>query len=82
MHRQMELAHLRLADRHIAEGALRIAAQADLVERLRAGKCPVEPAEDFLHLLRATMVGWHHHRRLILAALDEPTNDGFSAGLP
>lgn len=66
----MELAHLRLADRHIAEGELRIAAQAALAERLRAAKYPVALAEDFLVLLRATMVIWHDHRNLILASLD------------
>ena len=61
MDRVVELAHLRLADRHIAEGELRIAAQVALVERLRAGKYPIAKAEEFLELLRATMVIWQDH---------------------
>lgn len=71
MDRQMELAHLRLADRHIAEGELRIIAQAALVERMRATLQPLGPAEDFLELLRDTMVEWQRHRGMIIAALAE-----------
>jgi hypothetical protein len=69
--RQMELAHLRLADRHIAEGELRIAAQVALVDRMRAALLPLGPAEDYLALLRATMVEWKLHRGMIVAALGE-----------
>jgi hypothetical protein len=68
--RLMELAHLRLADRHIAEGELRIAAQVARVESIRARGYPVVPAERLLKLLRITMKGWRHHRRLIIAALN------------
>jgi hypothetical protein len=71
MDRQMELAHLRLADRHIAAGELRIDAQVALVERMRVALQPLGPAEDYLALLRATMVEWRHHRSMILAALEE-----------
>jgi hypothetical protein len=71
MDRQMELAHLRLADRHIAEGELRIVAQDMLVERMRAALLPLGPAEDYLALLRDTMAGWQRHRSMILAALGE-----------
>ena len=71
MDRQIELAHLRLADRHIAEGELRIDAQVALVERLRAALQPVGPAEDYLELLRDTLVVWQGHRGLIIAALGE-----------
>lgn len=71
MDRQMELAHLRLADRHIAEGEARIAAQDMLVERMRAALLPLGPAEDYLALLRDTMAGWQRHRSMILAALGE-----------
>jgi len=70
MDSRMELAHLRLADRHIAEGELRIAAQVALVERMR-GYASLGAAEDYLALLRATMVEWQRHRVLILAALGE-----------
>jgi len=71
MDRQMELAHLRLANRHVAEGELRIAAQVALLERMRGGNQPLGPAEDLLKLLRTTMVEWHHHRSLIVAALKD-----------
>jgi hypothetical protein len=71
MDRQMELAHLRLADRHIAEGETRIAAQDMLVERMRAALLPLGPAEDYLALLRDTMVEWRRHRGMIIAALRE-----------
>ncbi|MBV9883902.1 MAG: hypothetical protein JO276_12915 [Sphingomonadaceae bacterium] len=71
MDRQMELAHLRLADRHIAEGELRVAAQAAMVERLRGGTYPLGLAEDLLSLLRTTLVEWHNHRALIVAALND-----------
>ena len=70
MDRQMELAHLHLADRHIAEGEERIAAQLVLVEKLRASQLAVGPAEDLLKLLRDTQAAWNHHRNLILAALE------------
>lgn len=70
MDRQMELAHLRLADRHIAEGEIRIVAQLALVDRLRARQQPIGPAEDLLDLLRRTIVMWNHHRSLIVAALE------------
>jgi hypothetical protein len=72
MDRQIESAHLRLADRHIAEGELRIVAQVDLVERMRAKEQPLGPAEDFLELLRSTLAGWQHHRSMIVAALGGP----------
>jgi mannose-6-phosphate isomerase-like protein (cupin superfamily) len=71
MDRQMELAHLRLADRHIAEGELRIAAQDMLVERMRVSLQPLGPAEEYLALLRTTMTEWQHHRTMIVAALAE-----------
>ena len=67
----MELAHLRLADRHIAEGELRIAAQFTLVEKLRRAKRSTGPAEDMLELLRTTMVAWQYHRSLIVASLND-----------
>jgi hypothetical protein len=66
----MELAHLRLAERHIADGELRIAAQAALVEKLRTRNYPLPLAEDYLALLRTTMLAWHAHRDLILSALN------------
>lgn len=69
--REMEMRHLRLAERHIAEGEQRIVAQTALVERLRAARRPLSRAEDFLELLETTLAGWQHHRRLILAALNE-----------
>ena len=71
MNREMELAHLRLADRHIAEGELRIVAQLALIDRTRLALQPLGPAEDYLALLRATMVQWERHRGMILAALGE-----------
>jgi hypothetical protein len=67
----MELAHLRLADQHIEQGELRIAAQAALVERMRGNRLPLTQAEDLLGLLRATLVEWHRHRGLIVNALSE-----------
>ena len=67
----MELAHLRLADRHIAEGEVRISDQVARVEKLQARRYPVAQAEEMLELLRTTMVVWHQHRNLILAALSE-----------
>jgi hypothetical protein len=71
MDRQMELAHLRRADRHIAEGERRIAAQAELVKRMRKELQPLGPAEELLRLLRETMVEWQRHRAMIVAALKE-----------
>ena len=68
--RQMELEHLPLADRSIAEGELRVAAQMALVERLRVGHLPMGPAEDLLALLRETLLLWNDHRSLIVAALE------------
>jgi hypothetical protein len=70
VNRQMELAHLRLADRHIVDGELRITAQAALVERMRGGQLPIGPAEELLVLLRGTLVEWQRHRELIVAALN------------
>lgn len=70
MDRETELSHLRLADRHIAKAEERIAAQAALVERLRAGHHAVGPAEDLLQLLRETLEVFRQHRKLILAALE------------
>jgi hypothetical protein len=70
MNREMELAHLGLADRHIAKGEMRVAAQAALIERLRARHSPVGPAEDLLELLRDTLLLWNDHRSLIVAALE------------
>ncbi|HEX8842454.1 MAG TPA: hypothetical protein VF757_09155 [Sphingomicrobium sp.] len=71
MNRQMELRHLELADRHIAEGEQRIAAQLDLVERMRGREQPLASAEHLLELLRSTMVEWRRHRSMIVAALAE-----------
>lgn len=71
MDRQMEARHLVLADRHIAEGEARIIRQADLVERLGASGASTEAAEDFLDLLRHTLIGWRAHRELIVATLAE-----------
>ena len=68
MDREMELAHLRLADRHIAEGEQRIAAQAALVERIQGPS--LGRAEELLRLLRETQVEWERHRGLILAVLN------------
>jgi hypothetical protein len=42
-----------------------------LVERMRAALLPLGPAEDYLALLRDTMVEWRRHRGMILAALRE-----------
>ena len=71
MNREMEFAHLCLADRLIAEGEARISTQIALVKRLRAAGHPIGPAEDLLHLLSDTLVQWNRHRSLIIASLNE-----------
>ena len=71
MDRQMELAHLELADRQIGEGKLRIASQAALVEEMRALHQDCGPAEHLLQLMRESLVEWDRHRSMIIAALNE-----------
>ena len=69
MDREMETRHLMLADRHIADGELRVAAQRDLLVRIDAQGGDTAAAEKFLALLEATLVGWSSHRSLIVATL-------------
>lgn len=68
MNREMEMAHLRLADRHIAEGERRIAAQTALIARVNGPS--LISAEELLRLLCETQIEWERHRGLILAALN------------
>ena len=77
MDRRMELAHLPLAERYIAAGELRVAAQAALIERMRAVGLPISAAEDLLALLQATLVEWRRHRSFIITALSDNENVRF-----
>ena len=73
MDREMEVRHLTLANRHIAEGERRIVGQQSLLARLRAQGRDTEAAEAFLALLMETLAGWKGHRSTIVAALAEAT---------
>ncbi|MER2267797.1 hypothetical protein [Methylobacterium oxalidis] len=63
---EQEREHLGLADRHIAEGELRIADQIALIACLTKDGHELSLAQDFLHVLESTLAQWRVHRQLIL----------------
>lgn len=67
----MEIAHLAMADRHIAEGNMLIASQLALIDRLRLGGADTSSAERLLRLFRGALVEWNRHRDYILRSHDK-----------
>ena len=71
-HHGMELRHLEMADRHLAENAERIAKQEEMVAGLDRDGHDTTEANRLLGLLRDLQEQGIAHRRLILQALSEP----------
>ena len=65
----MESEHLAKAERHIAEGERRVAAQRAVIARLIGEGRDTALAEEFLGSLEQALEQWHIHRRLILESL-------------
>ncbi|WP_262031282.1 hypothetical protein [Microvirga sp. Mcv34] len=65
----MESEHLAKAERHIAEGESRLAAQKALIERMAGEGRDTALAEELLRSLEQALEQWHVHRRLILETL-------------
>ena len=74
----MERRHLEEANRHLAEGAERIAKQEALIATLDRDGLHTEKAVRLLGLLRDTQEQGVVHRNMILKALGEP-EDGSAA---
>ena len=66
----MEIRHLAVADRNIADGEARIQRQLALVNRLKVRGRDTGAAEILLGLLRQTLTAWNRERDLIVAALN------------
>ncbi len=64
-----ERAHLSLADRHMAEGRLRIRNQIRVIRTLRAAGFADDEALRLLRLIRAIQETGRKHRRLIVQEL-------------
>lgn len=69
MDRRMEIRHLALADRNIAEGEARVDQQVELIGRLKLRGANTDTAEEFLILLRQTLAGWNRERDMIVLEL-------------
>ena len=69
MDRAVELDNLALADRHLFEGAARVAEQQARIVRLAEHGHDTQRAESFLALLQVTLTGWQSHRDAIAASL-------------
>jgi hypothetical protein len=67
---ERERAALIVADRHIAEGEARIAAQERVLARMTARGQSTGNAERFMAALRDALTNWHLHRTLILDAIE------------
>jgi len=65
-----EQAHLAQANEHISAGKVRIAAQEELVDRLRRDGHPAQLAQDLLDRFRETLVTWNDHRDEICRQID------------
>ncbi|WP_262271551.1 hypothetical protein [Microvirga yunnanensis] len=66
---QQEREDLIAADRHLAAGEQRIAAQLALIQRMTRDGYDTTLARDLLRVLDETMATWQEHRRLILDAI-------------
>ncbi len=66
----MEIAHLALADRHIAQGNMLIANQLALIDRLRLDGADTSSAERLLRLFRDALAEWNLRRDLVSRALN------------
>jgi hypothetical protein len=67
--KDVELSHLALADRHIAEGIARIVKQETLIDRLQSSGHELATAHRLLRALQGGMIGMQQHRALIVQAL-------------
>ena len=67
--KQKEREDLAKADRDIADGERRVAAQIILIQQMTEKGQDTALAEQFLRNLEQTLEQWHVHRRLILEAL-------------
>ena len=65
----MESEHLARAERHIAEGERRVAAQREIIARLVEEGRDTALAKKLLQSLEQALEQWHVHRRLILESL-------------
>ena len=78
-HHGMEMRHLEMADRHLAEGGERITRQEALVATLDRDGHDTTEARRLLESLRRMQEEGIKHRLRILEALSEP-KDGPAAG--
>ena len=67
---EIEREHLARADRDIAQGEARVAAQIELVERLRSIGHGPGAAEALLATMRQTLQAWRDHRDEILRIIE------------
>ena len=79
-HRDMELRHLAMSDRHLAEGAERIAKQEVILAELDKDGHDTTAAAQLLETFRAVQEEGVKHRRMILEALNEPEDEGVGPG--
>ena len=63
---QQEREHLARADRHIAEGARRVAEQIDLIAWMTKKGHDLTEAQKLLRNYEETLAQWRWHRRLIM----------------
>ena len=77
-HLGMELRHLEMADRHLAEGAERIGRQEEIVAALDRDGHDTTEARRLLELLRGVQEQGIIHRRHILEALSKPESGSTS----
>ena len=61
MDRQREVEHLALAERHVAEGQLRVTAQQVRLNALRVSNSDGDLAEKLLETLEGTLAQWIVH---------------------
>jgi hypothetical protein len=68
--RQLELTHLRQADRHLQEARARIDRQRRLIAELRRRDHPVLLAETLLETMLGSLQAMENHRGVIMERLD------------
>ena len=74
MSKEMELRHLELANRHIAEGQLRIAEQKARIEGLEQGGHDTTASNELLRVLEESLELMMRHRDLIVRELAQISN--------
>ena len=71
--KQRQRQHLAIADRHIAEGAARIAQQAELARKLDEGGHNTTEAKDLLRVLQQSLDAFKAHRDQIFREMARAT---------